>query len=87
MEDVAPLEGLTIGFIGARNSTRVQVRDERPLVAFSGRESFQLARRDGRAWTIETVVERGDRELGQQTSFRLGADGRVHIAYFDVAGD
>ncbi len=33
------------------------------------------------------MVERGDRELGQQTSFRLGADGHAHIVYFDVAGD
>lgn len=82
---VGEIDGVDIGFIGARNLTQLQLDGEgRPVVAYSGSDLLRIARLEGSEWTVQTVVERGGRPLGQQTSFRMAADGTAHIAYFDV---
>ena len=82
---VGEIDGVDIGFIGARNLTQLQLDGQgRPVVAYSGSDVLRIARLEGSEWTVQTVVERSNRPLGQQTSFRLAADGTAHVAYFDV---
>ena len=78
-------EGLTFGFVGARNSTSVAL-DSRgnPWVAYGDGETVRLARWDGAAWQSSTVVEAGRRPLGQLVSLKLDAADQPHVAYFEV---
>jgi hypothetical protein len=86
--DVDSLTDLRIGFSGARRVTAVAVGpDDRPTVAYSDESVVKLATSDGSAWSQVTLVEAGDRPLGQLVSLELSADGIPHLAIFEVTSE
>lgn len=86
--DVGSLTDLRIGFTGARRVTAVAVGpDDQPTVAYSDESVVKLATSDGSAWSQMTLVEAGDRPLGQLVSLQLSADGIPHLAIFEVTNE
>ena len=86
--DVDSLTDLRTGFTGARRVTAVAPGPgDRPTVAYSDESVVKLATSDGSAWSPTTLVEAGDRPLGQLVSLQLSADGTPHLAIFEVTGE
>ncbi len=83
--DVTQLTAVLPGFTGARRITQVAIDgDDRPHIVYGDESIVGYARRDGAAWTTETVAEAGELRLGQLVSFALTQDGRPHLAMFEV---
>jgi len=86
--EVDSLNDLRIGFTGARRVTAVALGpDDRPTVAYSDESVVKLATNDGSAWSPATLVEAGDRPLGQLVSLQLSTDGTPHLAIFEVTSE
>ncbi len=85
--DVDALDRLVFGFEGARNITSVAV-DSRgnPWVAYTDESLVKLARWNGAAWDVETVITAREqqRPFGQLVSLKLDSQDRPHLAWFEV---
>ena len=85
ISEIDTLDGLTFGFVGARNITSVAVdTGGRQWVAYSDESVIKLAGWDGSGWQTETVLDAGDKTLGQLVSLKLDSADHAHIAYFEV---
>lgn len=88
VEDVAPLEDVTLGMVGARRNSSLELGpDGVPRVAFSDRSGAWLATRSGGGWEAEEVATAGERPLGQLVDLELGPDGTPHLAFFEVTSE
>lgn len=80
--DLDTLDGLFLGFTGARNLTSIALdADGRPSVAYSDERIMRLATFDEAGWQIETVAEADEAPFGQIVSLAIDPDGRPHLAY------
>ena len=85
ISEIDTLDGLSFGFVGARNITSVAVDSEgSPRVAYSDEDFLKLAVRNGSVWQTETVVDAGLQTLGQLVSLKLDSEDHPNIAYFIV---
>ncbi len=85
IEVIDRLDQVFSGFTGARNLTSLALDSAgNPWVAYSDESVLKLARFDGQNWQIQTVVEAGERPLGQLVSLVLDADDRPHLSYHEV---
>jgi len=85
IEVIDTLDQVFSGFAGARNITSLALdSDGNPWVAYSDESVLKLARFDGQDWRIQTVVEAGERPLGQLVSLVLDAHDRPHLTYHEV---
>ena len=85
LTEIDRLSNLTYGFVGARNITSLALDSEgRPWIAYSDEKQLMLAVWDGSEWGKTTVVDAGDKTLGQLVSLGLDPDDQPHIAYFEV---
>ncbi len=83
--DVATLDDLRTGFTGTRRNTAIAVDQSGvPHVVYSDESVVKRAVASGDTWETSTVVSAGNRALGQLVSFRLGDDGTLHLAIFEV---
>ena len=83
--DVAMIDTLEFGFVGARNITSLALDGEgNSWIAIPDQSRVVLAILAGGDWQLETVDEAGDLPLGQLVSLALDRAGRPHIAYFEV---
>lgn len=86
--DIDSLTDLRTGFTGARRVTAVALDpDDRPTVAYSDESVVKLATSDGGEWSPRTLVQAGDRPLGQLVSLQLSADGTPHLGIFEVTSE
>ena len=86
-ETIDTLTDLEIGFLGARRTTEVAVDAlDRVYLAYSDRGVLKFARKTESEWEIEEIT--GPREsgfaLGQFASLDVEANGRPHIAYYEL---
>ncbi len=86
---VATLDGVEIGFEGARRITSLALdTDGVPQVAYSDVTGVWIAALDGDGtWTSQPVVEAGARPLGQLVSLEVDGAGQPHLAFFEVTGN
>ncbi len=83
--DVDTLADLETGFTGARRVTAIAVdADQAPRIVYSDRSVVKVATQGGGGWDTSTILTAGELPLGQLVSFRLGSDGTVHLAVFEV---
>lgn len=85
-EVIADLGAVNLDFFGARRVTDVTIGDDgQPVVAYSDESFIAVADRsaDG-SWSSETIVQAGERPLGQLVSFDLDSDGNRHLAFHEV---
>lgn len=86
IEDVGELSAVEPGFVGARKITALELaNDGTPQIMYGDEEKVVYATRnsDG-SWTNATVVEAGDRPLGQLVEFALDGNDQPHVTYFEV---
>lgn len=85
IREIDNLDRLSFGFVGARNATSLALDPlGNPWVAYSDEATLRLAIWEGAAWEIRTVVDAGNRALGQLVSLKLDSGGDPHLAYFEV---
>jgi hypothetical protein len=82
---VGALQRLSYVWPGPRRFTSMVVdREGNPWIAYSDEEVLNLAVWDGSSWQTQTVVDAGERRLGQVVSLKLDASDHPHLAYFEV---
>jgi hypothetical protein len=59
--------------------------EDRPAIAFADASGLRFARRDGTAWTVETVVGLAPYEGESRGSMAIRPDGCACITYYDAA--
>ena len=85
IREIDVLDRLVFGFVGARNITSIAVDSKgNPWVAYSDEKRVSIAVWDGSDWDIDTVVDAGDRTLGQLVVMKLDSDDEPHLTYFEV---
>ena len=86
IEDVGELSAVEPGFVGARKITALELaNDGTPQIMYGdeGKVVYATRNSDG-SWTNATVVEAGDRPLGQLVEFALDGNDQPHVTYFEV---
>ena len=73
-----------LGFEDARRSIAISLHDDRPSVAWIDRAQLSLARHDGDAWAVETVLESGGQEF-QVVGLALDDSGAPHLTFATVS--
>lgn len=83
--EIDRLDDLAYGFVGARNVTSLALDTQGcPWIAYSDEKHLKLAVWDGSEWGMTTVVNAGDKTMGQLVSLGLDPDDQPHIAYFEI---
>lgn len=86
IEDVGELDAVEPGFTGARKMTAIEMAsDGTPQIMYGDKAKVVYATRnsDG-SWTNTTVVEAGDRPLGQLVEFALDGNDQPHVTYTEI---
>ena len=87
IREVGLLEHLSLVWPGPRKFTSLVLDQEgNPWIAYSDEKVLNLAVWDGSSWRTQTVVDAGDRILGQRVALKLDSNGNPHLAYFEVTG-
>ena len=87
IREVGVLGDLSFLWPGPRKFTSLVVdQEDNPWIAYSDQKVLKLAVWDGSSWRTQTVVDAGDRRLGQLVSLKLDSSGHPHLAYFEVTG-
>lgn len=86
IEDVGELNAVEPGFVGARKITAIEIAsDGTPQIMYGDEEKVVYATRNGDgSWANTTVVEAGERPLGQLVEFALDGNDQPHVTYFEV---
>ncbi len=86
IEDVGELSAVEPGFTGARKITAIEMTsDGTPRIMYGDKSKVVYAtRNDDGSWTNTTVVEAGDRPLGQLVEFALDGNDQPHVTYTEI---
>ncbi|MHA1567713.1 MAG: hypothetical protein ACTSX7_20565, partial [Alphaproteobacteria bacterium] len=86
IEDVGELNAVESGFTGARKITAIELAgDGTPQIMYGDKvRVVHAVRNDDGSWETSTVLEAGDRPLGQLVEFALDQADRPHVTYFEV---
>ncbi|MCZ6632041.1 MAG: putative Ig domain-containing protein [bacterium] len=87
VQDVDRIDNVVSGMVGARNLTSLAFGlDSQPRISYSSMSTLKYATWTGSAWQVETAVSlpRPSTVLGGLTSHKIGPDGTVHIAFYEM---
>jgi hypothetical protein len=86
-EVIDHIDDLEIAFFGARRTTAIALdENDHVYVAYCDKSVLRFARKNEEGWAIEDVAEPriSGSVLAQFVTLELAADGRPHLAYFEI---